>query len=562
MGYKEGGLGINGQGIVKPIEVIMRPKFLGLGYKNYNKTANVTALQETSDENKASSQLLEKRKTELTVKESRLAKLDMKIRECELNNEREKVVGICKEKERLVMEVIGSALGQLNNDSYSGNLSLELLGDLFRSSTNTWQTTSPEPLLHFLDIWERLTPHTGLQKILATKHICSSRRMFVSYRKGKYETDKNSDENIFTSTECANKKVYQLKGTGIGLKIMRKIGYKEGGLGINRQGIAKPIEVIMHPKFLGLGYKNYNKTANVTALQETSDENKALSQLSEKRKTKLTVKESRLAKLDMQIRECELNNEREKVVGLCKEKERLVMEVIGSALGQLNNDSHLGNLSLELLGDLFRYMKKRFPDAYKLCNLSTIGCSFPLPLFSRLFNGWDPLIKPTDHIDVISLWKDLLQGDDINSHYAQLFIEVHEKRFPDEYKLCDLSTIASSFALPLFSRLFKGWESLIKPTYHIDVISVNEPKSMFMRNRIASKIEGKGKVILKVTSGKVLVLSNVLHVPHISKNLISRPILSNKGFKFMFESDKFIITKGDAYAGKVYLDEALFKLTL
>nr|GEZ18842.1 hypothetical protein [Tanacetum cinerariifolium] len=88
----------------------------------------------------------------------------------------------------------------------------------------------------------------------------------------------------------------------------------------------------MRPKFLGLGYKNYNKTANVTTLQETSDENKALSQLSKKRKTELTIKESRLANLDMQIRECELNNEREKVVSLRKEKERLVMEVISSAL--------------------------------------------------------------------------------------------------------------------------------------------------------------------------------------------------------------------------------------
>nr|GEZ85129.1 septin and tuftelin-interacting protein 1 homolog 1 [Tanacetum cinerariifolium] len=263
---------------------------------------------------------------------------------------------------------------------------------------------------------------------------------FVSGCKGKYETDKNSDENIFTSTECADKKVYQLKRTGIGLKIMRKMRYKEGGLGINGHDIVKPIEVIMRPKFLGLRYKNYNKTANVTALQETSDDNKALRQLLEKRKTELTVKESQLAKLDMQIRECELNNEREKVVSLRKEKERLIIEVIVSALDQLNNDSHSGNLSLKLLGDLFRYLKKRFPDEYKLCGLSTIACSFALPLFSSLFKGWDPLIKPAHHIDVISgwdplikpahhidvipVWKDLLQGDDINSPYAQLFIEV------------------------------------------------------------------------------------------------------------------------------------------
>nr|GEY42261.1 septin and tuftelin-interacting protein 1 homolog 1 [Tanacetum cinerariifolium] len=202
------------------------------------------------------------------------------------------------------------------------------------------------------------------------------------------------------------------------------MGYKEGGVGINGQGIVKPIEVIMHPKFLGLGYKNYNKTANVTALLETSDENKALRQLLEKRKTELTIKESRLAKLDMKIRECELNNEREKVVSLRKGKERLIIEVIVSALDQLNNDSHSGNLSLELLGDLFRYLKKRFPDEYKLCGLSAIACSFALPLFSSLFKGRDPLIKPAHHIDVISVWKDLLHGDDINSPFAQLFIEV------------------------------------------------------------------------------------------------------------------------------------------
>ncbi|GJZ09745.1 pol polyprotein [Tanacetum coccineum] len=85
---------------------------------------------------------------------------------------------------------------------------------------------------------------------------------------------------------------------------------------------------------------------------------------------------------------------------------------------------------------------------------------------------------------------------------------------------------------------------------------------MFMGNRTALKIEGKGKVILKLTSQKDLVLSNVLHVPNIIKNMISGPILSNKGFKLVFESDKFIITKGGVYVGKGYLDEGLFKLSV
>nr|GEV47575.1 septin and tuftelin-interacting protein 1 homolog 1 [Tanacetum cinerariifolium] len=133
--------------------------------------------------------------------------------------------------------------------------------------------------------------------------------------------------------------------------------------------------------------------------------------------------------------ECEVNNEREKVFSLRKEKERLVndanrkrkqlddLEVIESALDKLNNDFHSGTLCLELLGDSFRYLKKRFPHEYKLCGLPTIACSFALPLFPRLFKGWDPLIKPADHIHVILVWKDLLQGEEIDSPYAQLFVE-------------------------------------------------------------------------------------------------------------------------------------------
>ena len=55
MKWDGGPLGKYGQGIANPIEVNKRPKRLGLGYNNYNEKANVTASQEPSDGNKASS---------------------------------------------------------------------------------------------------------------------------------------------------------------------------------------------------------------------------------------------------------------------------------------------------------------------------------------------------------------------------------------------------------------------------------------------------------------------------------------------------------------------------
>ena len=50
-----------------------------------------------------------------------------------------------------------------------------------------------------------------------------------------------------------------------------------------------------------------------------------------------------------------------------------------------------------------------------------------------------------------------------------------------------------------------------------------------MGNATAFFVVGEGKVTLKLTFGKELSLTNVLHVHDIRKNLISGSLLSNKG---------------------------------
>ncbi|KAK9944760.1 hypothetical protein M0R45_010310 [Rubus argutus] len=91
---------------------------------------------------------------------------------------------------------------------------------------------------------------------------------------------------------------------------------------------------------------------------------------------------------------------------------------------------------------------------------------------------------------------------------------------------------------------------------------VEQGEQLFMGNSSTSKVEGQGKVILKMTSGKEITLKDVLHVPDIRKNLVSGSLLSKNGFKLVFEADKFVLTKNGMYVGKGYLTNGLFKMNV
>ena len=68
---------------------------------------------------------------------------------------------------------------------------------------------------------------------------------------------------------------------------------------------------------------------------------------------------------------------------------------------------------------------------------------------------------------------------------------------------------------------------------------------LFMGNTVTKSIAGTEKVMLKMTSGKVLTLNNVLHVPTIRKNLVSVALLVKNGFKCVLVSDKAVISKNE-----------------
>ncbi|KZV17034.1 hypothetical protein F511_34284 [Dorcoceras hygrometricum] len=87
-------------------------------------------------------------------------------------------------------------------------------------------------------------------------------------------------------------------------------------------------------------------------------------------------------------------------------------------------------------------------------------------------------------------------------------------------------------------------------------------RKLYMGNSTTSDVVGIGNVVLKMTSGKEVNLKDVLHVPDIRKNLVSGSQLSKAGFRLVFESDKFVLTKGGIFVGKGYQHNGLFKLNV
>jgi hypothetical protein len=66
---------------------------------------------------------------------------------------------------------------------------------------------------------------------------------------------------------------------------------------------------------------------------------------------------------------------------------------------------------------------------------------------------------------------------------------------------------------------------------------------VLMGNGSHASVRGVGMVDLMLTSGKIVQLKNVQHVPSINKNLVSDSLLCMDDFKVVLESNKFIVSK-------------------
>lgn len=91
---------------------------------------------------------------------------------------------------------------------------------------------------------------------------------------------------------------------------------------------------------------------------------------------------------------------------------------------------------------------------------------------------------------------------------------------------------------------------------------VAENQNVLLGDSHTTIVAGTGEVELKFTSGKTVVLKDVMHTPEMRKNLVSGYLLNKAGFTQTIGADLYTLTKNNISVGKGYATNGMFKLNL
>ena len=83
-----------------------------------------------------------------------------------------------------------------------------------------------------------------------------------------------------------------------------------------------------------------------------------------------------------------------------------------------------------------------------------------------------------------------------------------------------------------------------------------------MGDESTKPILGLGNVVIEFSSGKTITIFNVVYVPGLRKNLMSGPVLNKSGYRQVYESDKYILSRHGVFICFGYYNNGMFMLNL
>ena len=92
--------------------------------------------------------------------------------------------------------------------------------------------------------------------------------------------------------------------------------------------------------------------------------------------------------------------------------------------------------------------------------------------------------------------------------------------------------------------------------------NVEDGLVLYMGNESTTPVLGKGDVHLHFTSGKELILHNVLYAPSIRKNVVSGGVLNKLGYRLVFEADRLVISRAGTFVGFGHYKNNMFLLNV
>uniref|UniRef100_H2YDR9 Tuftelin-interacting protein 11 n=1 Tax=Ciona savignyi TaxID=51511 RepID=H2YDR9_CIOSA len=306
---------------------------------------------------------------------------------------------------------------------------------------------------------------------------------------------------------------------GIGMKLLTKMGYRHGrGLGKGNQGIINPVEAIKRNKKAGLGSGGSERTKQSyihfptedSAEEEEEEFKSELAQWrkgSEPKSRKPKYKYKTIEELTKSGKSLKKKKDASpshtvpnhvanvKVIDMTG-KEKKVFSGYHAIAGRVTTGSDVESVDEDLYEDEMR-KREIFSCPELLHNLETlieetehkilsadrqkryesdrsVSLEHQRKKLEETLSLQISLIKhfpPQTVLRTISQCEERLKSDEnceiLLNYFAEVFAELQEKYFA-EYRMFELSDLASVMVHPLISKYLANWNPLIKPSYGIN----------------------------------------------------------------------------------------------